>query len=574
MEGMQAMRKNKYTFISALFFAFALQGCEPAPQERDNSSSFPERSNNKHRVIVFVHGVLGEPRATWTNSTTGAFFPAIVSKDSTFDEADIFVYGFPSPKAKGSYNIDELTDHMRRTLDVNNITKNYDEVVFVCHSMGGIVTRAFLLKFRDIEFKVPMIYFFSTPSTGSSLAAFAKAFGKNPQFADMVGIADNTYLGSQQSSWLASKYANSVKSFCAYEVLDTYGVRVVDRSSATNLCNVRLDPIDANHVDIVKPKSEKGEAFIAFKLAYQETFDISGGSVILDSETLPNLLPELRSRSHRQSYVVRKPLLLAGLTGAREEWYAMNLSFEKEGIIYIGSRDLKIDVRGRFEVGQENDLVVAGFPPDQQSAGPSTDGKNGENGRAGNDDGDNGQNGSDGKAGGTGLDGQNAGNFELILRQLPTKSFKVALAGQRGGPGGNGGLGGRGGRGANGSPSRSGAFGCNAGGGDGGRGGNGGKGGDAAMGGNCGNGGQILLTVPEALRTELLSFVKVDETRATPGAPGAPGAPGGAGDGGGMGRGGGFCGGGRGGDSGRPGEPGKVPVDSRGPCLPTRIVVR
>ena len=40
------------------------------------------------------------------------------------------------------------------------------EMILVCHSMGGPVTRALLLKYQQLAAEVPMICFFSTPTTG------------------------------------------------------------------------------------------------------------------------------------------------------------------------------------------------------------------------------------------------------------------------------------------------------------------------------------------------------------------------------------------------------------------------
>ena len=57
------------------------------------------------------------------------------------------------------------------------------EVMFVAHSMGGLVVWQLLLKYQGLAPKVPMIYFFATPTTGSELAALAKlAPTLNPQF--------------------------------------------------------------------------------------------------------------------------------------------------------------------------------------------------------------------------------------------------------------------------------------------------------------------------------------------------------------------------------------------------------
>lgn len=558
----------------AMMLLLSCKKAEDAKTVSKDSSSFYVRNEKKPRVIVFVHGVLGNPRETWTNATTGAFFPELVKADKAFDESDIFVYGFPSPKLNGSYNIDELSEHMRRQLTLAEIPNNYREVVFVCHSMGGLITRAFLLKYRDFNAKVPMIYFFSTPSTGSSLAAFARALGKNPQFDDMVGIADNNYLGSQQSSWLASPYGASVKSFCAYEILATYGALVVDRGSATNLCNVRLDPIAANHMDIVKPKDDKDEPFGALKLAYLEMFQAAGNQVELTTETLPNLLTSLRSPTGRQSYVVRTPVDISSLAGSDEQWYVMNLAFRDAGTLYVGSRDLSLDVRGKLDVGSATTPVFQSFPEAARTAASGDKGPDGANGPAGGGYGASGQPGGNGQPGSPGIDGLKSGRVQVTVRNPPTAPIRVALVGQNGGRGGDGGAGGNGGRGADGEPSDSGPFGCNRGGGNGGTGGDGGRGGDAGTGGNCGDGGEFILDGPDEIRTTLVGLVAASNTSAQRGPAGTAGTGGSPGGGGTMGRGGGFCGGGHGGGSGNPRGNGAVPEQLASRCSATRVVVR
>jgi hypothetical protein len=59
-----------------------------------------------------------------------------------------------------------------------------------------------------------------------------------------------------------------VNSRCGYETQNTYGTRIVDELSASSLCDGPVDPIDANHIEIVKPKDKTAVQYIAFKEAY------------------------------------------------------------------------------------------------------------------------------------------------------------------------------------------------------------------------------------------------------------------------------------------------------------------
>lgn len=226
------------------------------------------------RVIIFIHGVFGDGTGTWTNKN-GAYFPQLLRDDPTFEGADIWVHQFPSPKRGHTYSIDELGAHLRKHLNDDNVITNHRELVFVAHSMGGIITRAFLLQHREITpERVRMLYFFSTPTTGSEVANLARLFSNNPQLVDLrpMTTQDAGILGVYQNHWLSSPL-RSIPTYCGYELLPTKGLQVVQRTSATNLCTMRLDPVNRDHLGIVKPGSDADESYLALRDAYRDTFE-------------------------------------------------------------------------------------------------------------------------------------------------------------------------------------------------------------------------------------------------------------------------------------------------------------
>jgi hypothetical protein len=77
-----------------------------------------------------------------------------------------------------------------------------------------------------------------------------------------------SFLANTQLDWLAANF--NIPSYCAYETQRTYGVLIVTQASATNLCNKALDPIDADHISIVKPAGIRDIPYLAFKSAYQQ----------------------------------------------------------------------------------------------------------------------------------------------------------------------------------------------------------------------------------------------------------------------------------------------------------------
>jgi pimeloyl-ACP methyl ester carboxylesterase len=219
-----------------------------------------------HGVIVFVHGVMGDERSTWTSSDQ--YWPVMLTRDTTFDGQNIYVYHYPSPKLSRGFSVDEVAENMRLVLTTDGVLR-HSELTFVSHSMGGLVTRAFILKYQRIASKIRLLYFFATPTTGSPYAILANVVSRNPQFKQLYPMQSDNYLGPLQSNWLAANLR--LRSYCGYETLPLFGQIIVERQSATNLCTERLDPIDADHVTIVKPVDEKSTPYRALKSAFDET---------------------------------------------------------------------------------------------------------------------------------------------------------------------------------------------------------------------------------------------------------------------------------------------------------------
>jgi len=191
----------------------------------------------------------------------------MLTTDKTFDGADIFVYSYPTG-FWATLSIDELAENMRSVFAANEIS-NYQKIVFLSHSMGGLITRAYLLKNRNVAEHTLFAYFFSTPTTGSQIASIAQYLSSNPQLTGMKSLKAEDYLADLLRQWLAAGF--TFPSYCAYEKRATKGVSlVVNMDSAVALCTKAVDLIDADHIEIVKPTSQNSASYIAFKAAYAD----------------------------------------------------------------------------------------------------------------------------------------------------------------------------------------------------------------------------------------------------------------------------------------------------------------
>jgi pimeloyl-ACP methyl ester carboxylesterase len=229
------------------------------------------RRSNFDTVIVFVHGVFGGARGTWTNPVTGAYWPDLLLGDDTFKGADVYVYSYTTPYLAQTYTIDELIENMRLVFDNAELFKTHKHVIFVCHSMGGIVIRGYLKRYQANAAKVQLISFYSTPTAGAHVTKLAQFLSNNPQLRGMLPANADNYVSDLERDWRALPYR--VLSHCAYEIKDTYGIRIVDEQSASALCDGPVDPLNRNHIDIVKPADRQDLVYTSFRQAFLDSFN-------------------------------------------------------------------------------------------------------------------------------------------------------------------------------------------------------------------------------------------------------------------------------------------------------------
>lgn len=255
----EPLMKTCRTAVSFFFyFLLCYAGSAADPQSKYI------RKSGSDVVIVFVHGFRGDSITTWTNGNS--YWPNMIVKDHDFDDADVFVYNYSS-SLSSRLNIDELADQLRRELLLNNVL-SYRNLIFVAHSLGGIVVKQFLLDNHQYANHTLFLQFFGTPSAGSSVAGMTDTImqylsGGNPQLAELGPNIADEFLGSQARAWSRANF--NFPLYCGYEKKETYGLGiVVPFASATFECS-QSSGIDTDHADLVKPADENSESYKMLK---------------------------------------------------------------------------------------------------------------------------------------------------------------------------------------------------------------------------------------------------------------------------------------------------------------------
>lgn len=112
--------------------------------------------------VVFVHGLNGDPQRTWTSKKTDVFWPRdLLSED--FDkeyQARVLVYGYDADvtvsASDGGTSRDRIHNHAELLvayLVANRRRQRAEDrpIVFVAHSLGGLVVKRALIYSNSVE---------------------------------------------------------------------------------------------------------------------------------------------------------------------------------------------------------------------------------------------------------------------------------------------------------------------------------------------------------------------------------------------------------------------------------------
>jgi pimeloyl-ACP methyl ester carboxylesterase len=271
--------------------AARLAGGEQQPQSAPQQAR--PQSPLHPRVIVFVHGLHGD-RDSW-RAANGAYWPDLVKTDTHFAYSDVVVAEYPSPSSNGKMSSVQLADTLWNHLRQDHVWE-HREVVFLAHSLGGILVEEMLLRHPSDAARVRFVVSYGTPHEGSAVARVASLYDKDPLLNDLSDAADNAFLSHLENRWRSSASVNGIHRFCAYEGQDTVAedgfirylkphTRVVGYFSATYGCDVTTPPqeIPADHIRMIKPLNRNSPAYDFFRRVYRDNPILEDEIVLRDN---------------------------------------------------------------------------------------------------------------------------------------------------------------------------------------------------------------------------------------------------------------------------------------------------
>jgi hypothetical protein len=149
-------------------------------------------------TVIFVHG-FNSSEECWLNSNK-VYWPELLKSENDFLSVGIYVFSYRTNISSGYYSLGDVVDSLKEYLELDKVI-NFSKVIFICHSMGGIVARRFLVKQKmnlmSCGLKEVGLFLVASPSLGSDYANMLSPIAK------LTGHTQADALKfSQENIWL------------------------------------------------------------------------------------------------------------------------------------------------------------------------------------------------------------------------------------------------------------------------------------------------------------------------------------------------------------------------------------
>jgi hypothetical protein len=164
---------------------------------------------------VFVHGILSSGETCWRNDN-GSYWPELLKDEPELGSLGIYVFTYETGIFSGSYRLGDIVDALKEHMRLDGALES-KQLIFVCHSMGGIVVRKFIIE-RAAELigagKEIDLFLVASPSLGSSYADYlsplAQLFG-HAQADALRFVRNNVWLNDLDKEFMNLKEGGTLK---------------------------------------------------------------------------------------------------------------------------------------------------------------------------------------------------------------------------------------------------------------------------------------------------------------------------------------------------------------------------
>ncbi|AYM96449.1 hypothetical protein EAG14_10620 [Acidovorax sp. 1608163] len=240
-------------------------------------------------AVVFVHGFLSNASDCWKGKS-GHSWPDLIKADPKFKECAVFVSEYHTIANSGEYDIEQSTNELFNRFSFEPSSEyrpvlNFTNIIFVCHSLGGILVRRLVEQQKHLLIEKAIgLFLVASPSGGSE---YAKTF-------DIVGrlyknkVVRQLNSGSEVLNDLDGRFRDllhkkTIPRLVGAEVSENYGpvwaewlpIRtkpIVEKSSSSRYFGVATIIPGSDHFNIAKPGSVNSAIYVNFLRFFDQSF--------------------------------------------------------------------------------------------------------------------------------------------------------------------------------------------------------------------------------------------------------------------------------------------------------------
>jgi Putative serine esterase (DUF676) len=227
------------------------------------------REPNNDVSVVFVHGFNSSEKC-WKSRKTGTIWPTLLVEEEKISLAGIYLFSYQTGLLSGSYNLGDIIDSLKELLRLDRVISS-KTIIFVCHSMGGIIARQFVVinesNIFDGEANRRIGFFLlASPSLGSEYANRVEILSKmlgNTQVDALKFSQTNSWLIDLDKNFLSLKERRNSQIYGKELIEDKstlfggfFGKPIVQRYSAAKYFGDPFKVPKSNHSTIAAPNGK------------------------------------------------------------------------------------------------------------------------------------------------------------------------------------------------------------------------------------------------------------------------------------------------------------------------------
>ncbi|ABW29652.1 esterase/lipase family protein [Acaryochloris marina] len=242
--------------------------------------------------VVFIHGIHSSDDC-W-RSKNGTYWPNLLKAEGELDDIGIYLFSYQTGFNAGSYSLGDIVDSLYEHITNFDQVLDSDRVIFVCHSMGGIIARRFLVREEsnliDKGLKRIGLFLVASPSLGSDYAnmlALVSEFFGYTQAKTLKFSQNNVWLNDLDNDFINLKDANrlNIKGQELIEALPIKIIRffgfkkqIVEPFSGARYFGRSYKVAGSDHITIAKPEdkyADQHRLLINFIKDFEKPYNLS-----------------------------------------------------------------------------------------------------------------------------------------------------------------------------------------------------------------------------------------------------------------------------------------------------------